>query len=460
MGGAPRTILELTLLDDGDIIKPGMKFLSCDAAELAVCELYEKKGKLSVVSGRAGLEKGPARLAVGCSCGGANCGRFNINFSIAAKVWTCSRATRFECSNLAVPSQRFGTTAYTPQMLAPLLLRLMVEGDDVTAREVRATVSNTAGRNLSATYIKSTRMAARQQFDGDPVEALAMMPALAAALIEQNWKVEIFTRNADEMRLELLRIAEAKHAEWNASREAPLRTRFDPTVVPTLPTDAKYLFGFAISPPSAEQLHERSQHFASSDFAHCTEVKGLGGVLGSRYASDSNKALADIAHVRLLANEDEAAWTMLNKATLRAVPSFDRADQVDASDGDKGGKASKKKIFLLVKSFLDFKHRAEALAKSGGKATADAYREAFHAKWRRRHRRDKAGLVPAGVRRRIGAEEDAVQFPAACVAAGGSLRVPTIQAHKKLSTHHTDPIEPEYPPHRAKNLSTPKLALN
>ena len=34
----------LPLLDDGDIIKRGMKFLSRDAAELAVYELYEKKG--------------------------------------------------------------------------------------------------------------------------------------------------------------------------------------------------------------------------------------------------------------------------------------------------------------------------------------------------------------------------------------------------------------------------------
>ena len=63
-----------------------------------------------------------------------------------------------------------------------------------------------------------------------------------------------------------------------------------------------------------------------------------------------------------------------------------------------------------MKSFLDFKHRAEALAKSGGKATADAYREAFHAK----SVPDIALIRPdwsADVRRRIGAEEDAVQFP-------------------------------------------------
>ena len=86
------------------------------------------------------------------------------------------------------------------------------------------------------------------------------------------------------------------------------------------------------------------------------------------------------------------------------------------------------KKILHVKSFLDFKHCAEALAKSGGKATEDAYREAFHAK----SVADTALIRPgwsADVRRRIGAEEDAVQFPAAYVAAGGSLRVPTIQAH-------------------------------
>ena len=167
-------------------------------------------------------------------------------------------------------------------------------------------------------------------------------------------------------------------------------------------------------------------------------MKGLGGVLGSRYASDSNKALADIAHVRLLANEDEPAWTMLNKATLRAVPSFDRADQVDASDGDKGGKAFGKEDFpALVKSFLDFKHRAKALAKSGGKATADAYREAFHAKWRRRHRLEKAGLVrrrpPADRRRRR---------------RGAVPRRVRRRRRVTSSTHHTGPLEVEYPPYR------------
>ena len=76
--------------------------------------------------------------------------------------------------------------------------------------------------------------------------------------------------------------------------------------------------------------------FSAADFAQCAlhgeAGGGGGGVIGARCTLDSNRHLVPSAMCRVFGNEDGGAWRLLNKATLEAVPNYDKPGQVDRRD--------------------------------------------------------------------------------------------------------------------------------
>ena len=80
------------------------------------------------------------------------------------------------------------------------------------------------------------------------------------------------------------------------------RDEFDFKSVPNVDDNLINIICYALSPPFAIDLYNECHKFSCSDFTHGRH-RTFAGILGSRYALNSNRSLVDLVHVRLLFNE-------------------------------------------------------------------------------------------------------------------------------------------------------------
>lgn len=385
-GDPPRKLADL--LSVSTILAPLNERNTRDEAQLVSFEYFERSQKFPLMTGK-GLCKNTERLVMMCSCRTPDCGKLSWYFSSPMPTqcrWICKEVHPFKCEGPTSPSRSTGCTAYTVEMLKPLVTGSfnVSKMKFLTAEMCRVLLTAYCPRPLSSSFIQRLRNALREDVFGSPYAAVKMLPCVAQALKNKGWVVQLFYLTSTEMSAELLEIAKTdfeKRKKLLAANNALMdNIQFDDSVVPKVENGMKYIVGYLLCPPNASQLHDYCHRFSVSDFTHCKH-RGLKGVLGSRYMLNSNRSLVDIAHVRLLRNEDETAWRILNQATVLSVPFFDDEQHVDASDADKGAHAAFKRHFPKSGRFLDYFHRVQALSKSAPRSLAvQHYQKAFNCK--------------------------------------------------------------------------------
>lgn len=347
-----------------------------DDAELLTAERFEAARRLPVCNGK-GLCKRSDRLVVGCACRTDGCGVTAWSFRAGADLWACVKLLPFVCTDEPKPSRHFGTTAYSVGMLRPLLLARVAE-DQFTVSMATTLLSQYCARPLPKSFVRRVVDSCSESEDG-LTTLTERLPCVIAALADKGWLATLFTVSADEMHAELMDTARADHE--HAQKELPLdkQSPFDPTIVPNCPLDKRYVVGYALAPPHVAQLYAQCHPISMADFVHCAN-RTHGGTLGSRYVLDANRDLVDLVHVRLLLNECERAWDVLNRFTNVFIQSFDQESHIDCNDGEHGCTESFQKHFKVAKRFHDYKTRCDVLSKKSPHGSAvTSYKRAFSA---------------------------------------------------------------------------------
>lgn len=424
-GNPPRKLADL--LSVSTVIAPFEERKTRDEAQLVSFEYFERAQKFPLMTGK-GLCKNTERLVVMCSCKTSNCGKVMWSFSSPMSTqcrWICKEVHPFICEGPTPVSRTTGCTAYNIDMLKPLIIGSfnVSKMKNLTAEMCRALLTAYCPRPLSASFIQRLRNAVSVNVFGSPYEAVNKLPCVAQALKKKGWVVQLFYLTSSEMSDELLEIAKSDFekrkkalasnslmAYQNGSTSSPLL--FGESVIPKVEDGKKYIVGYLLCPPNASHLHDYCHRFSVSDFTHCKH-RSLKGILGSRYMLNSNRSLVDIAHVRLLRNEDEKAWRILNQATVLSVPFFDDKQHVDTSDADKGAHAAFRRHFPTSGRFLDYFHRVQALSKSAPRSlVVQHYQKAFNCK-STSELDDCKQLMASNVRTVLEKFEDSEQYPVA-----------------------------------------------
>jgi len=406
------------------------------AAELLTAERYENEGKFLVVSGVKN-RKNRLRLSAGCSCRNGTCGKTTWTArSVKEGMYICSEYRPFTCTGITPSSQALGSTAYSVEMLAPVVTVAVAANPKITAKAIAALLAAYVRRELTNSFISRVKKFVlkplRAPNDGEDPDAngdhftagkygVGDLPVLKAALQARGWLVNYVTMSSLEMQAELLRIAKDAHAVQQALVKVPGdRVPFDPRTVETLVDegpDVRYVTAYSLSPPGADAWTKHAHRWSMSDFAHArTGAANLMGTIGARLFQDANNSLADVAIVRCLGNEDMKAWLMLNAATERACPNYDEDEQIDAHDGQKGATSAHKQSFKKAKEVRDKRHRkdniaARAASKGGGQAACEFYEQAFRARTLEELAAIKATFPPL-IAEYLNQISDEMQYPA------------------------------------------------
>lgn len=371
-GNPPRMLRDLE--QSQPILEAGRTTSCRDEAELLTAERFELSRRLPVCNGK-GLCKRSDRLVVGCACRTDGCGVTAWSFRAGADVWACVKLHPFRCTDEPKPSRHYGTTAYSVGMLRPLLLA-HAAADHFTVSMASNLLTHYCARTLPKSFVRRVVDSCSDSADDLTIQT-ERLPCVIAALEDKGWLASLFTVSADEMRAELLDTARTDHARAQRDLSPDDHTPFDESIVPNCPPDKRYVVGYALAPPHAAQLYAKCHPISLSDFSHCPN-RMHAGTLGSRYVLDANHNLVDLVHVRLLLNECERSWDVLNRFTDAIIDTFDQPRHIDCNDGDHGCAESFYKHFREAKRFHDYKPRCEALAKVAphGRAVT-AYKRAF-----------------------------------------------------------------------------------
>lgn len=379
-GDPPRSLAELRTITN--IISVGDRVSCRDVAEIRTAERFEVSRKLPVVNGR-GLCKRYERLSVGCSCRQVDCGKTVWTFSLARSEenpWICIELRSFKCLLETEASRVHGSTAYSIDMLRPLIAQHIMNTWKMTISTVGTILADYCARKLSSSFLRRIVDAVKKDIVGDPSEEVKKLPCVIYALQEKGWTASLYSLNASQMKTELLIIAKQDHEYMQRNLAEGDRSPFNPSAVPELDDHFEYVVGFSLSPPYVANLYSNCHSYSSSDFVICDGTE-YAGILGSRYAMNPNRGLVDLAHVRLLFNEGERSWDVLNYATMMAVPTLDNKDHVDVSHRANGSITSFETHFKSAHSFYDYKRRVEAIGNSAvGKRGVWAYKKACTSK--------------------------------------------------------------------------------
>ena len=436
-GNAPRRLADLLAVEA--ILSKGDEAQHRDEAELLTCEFFEIDGKLTTIKKvegmtAAGLCKTNDRLVIGCACPDVGCkGRvaWNKGKGVGA-VWRCTSVTKSSCLGITEASQKNGTTAYSVGMLKPTIIPLL-HADRGTKGKVlairlqeftkRAMMSD---KGLPIPLVYKMKSEALKDIDGDPDKATHELPALIASYNDLGWQLNMEKKDSVQMAKLLGDSAKDKHRRMQSALPVAARQTYEDSelagqvegAVALLDANRSYVSSVSIVPPNAAHMYDHSHHVTSSDFTH---LKGssntVGGIIGSRYGTGSNRELLDLAHTVWWGNESEEAWSKLNRATIAAIPAYNSPTTVDCTDGDKGARAAHDVTFPQAVHFFDFKHRKEAIAKipaarGRGAAGAQAYDDTFNCSSADKIAAAKEGMADA-TRALLAKVPDNEQYPAA-----------------------------------------------
>lgn len=440
-GDPPRSLAQLAsfpVLLSRDITKR-----TRDEAELLSCEYYEHNNKFPVFTGK-GQSKSCERLFMKCSCDLMDCGLVGWVYCSRGSeepFWKCTKFTPFKCIGATEPSKQTGFTVYAINMLKPIIIQNLDKAkiQSLTVNMCRNLLLSYCARKLSTSFVQRLRKSIQQDVFGTPSQSIKKLPCVAQALSDKGWVVQIIVVSSGEMYNELVNIHRAEFDKVEQSKPVTERALYDPSVVPSLPDDNIYVVGFLLCPPNAEHLHQYCHRFSVSDFTHCKH-RELKGILGSRYMLNGNRSLVDIAHVRLLRNEDEISWRILNQATCLSVRNFDSSNHIDASDADKGAHSAYRRHFPHSGRFLDYYHRVQALQKTGARSlSVQHFKKAFQCKTVEELQRCKSEM-PQNVRSIIEKYPDEEQFPVCAKYLRGQMGSSAVESanHALLAVREMD----------------------
>ena len=158
--------------------------------------------------------------------------------------------------------------------------------------------------------------------------------------------------------------------------------------------------------------------------AHLKQGAKLSGNIASRFLLDADDRIGHLGHVIIYRNEDKAAWDQLNDLTMDVLPGFDVAEQIDASDGDKGAAKSFDDKMTNAQRVRDYLHVVNYLkekvkvSEGGGKYAAAKYKKAFECKTMQQLK-DVIEQLPPKIKLRFSNMDPATFFPCASTNGAG-----------------------------------------
>ena len=325
----------------------------------------------------------------------------------------------FSCTQIHQSGvQRKATTAYSANMVSPLIMEAMRVNPKAKTKDLKALVQNNLNLPVTDTLLRAAMSKATKQIAGELLdtstqpslllhghpshrcrlrlltgtltEEMELLPVLVQALNDDGHQCNLITVNSTEMVELMLQIGKGDH-------EARMKRTSDKTVFdadaylneyPEINEDKTYVLGFAFTPSTTlavNKLADVDPHcnrpfhpIYIADFGHLQgAMKGVYGVAGRLDADNHWFPSADLM---ILANESGSTWGELLNMVKETDPHLDQFDATLLADGDKGMMSAVDKLGCL-EYFICAYHRGKTVSMTPGcgSATKHIYDKMVHA---------------------------------------------------------------------------------
>ena len=209
-----------------------------------------------------------------------------------------------ECDDCPGP----GSCAFSPKHLAPLMIT-SIENDKLKPAEAGKKLKEYCARELTYSFLKrvvnyTKALAGIESSKGDDIDSVAMLPCYVAAFNSVGWRASFDTCTAKEMKNQIVEMAKSAHDrdekqkknECQRNKETFVASRFDPSGIPDLDKNRKYVNSYTLSPlATAPHLWGGVPDvLVSADFAHCSYKGEPTGTLGCTVGHDLNGHLIEL----------------------------------------------------------------------------------------------------------------------------------------------------------------------
>ena len=352
-------------------------------AQLRSASFFESRGAL------ASKSTSTTDLDWRCPCKKKGCCRVYWHRLVNGN-WKCTIATGKRCIgeyDVEIRKQ-FGNSVYTIHMFCHLVAHLHDPGNrrKLKNKDMQQVLAPYIHNKLSDTFLSRLAQLVRDvsASTGDE-KSVEWVYAVAAALENKGWGVDVETMDAGEMQKVVNTIAQTEHyydqkekkAKAKAAKKPFKATKFQKRNAPQVAaTDddgnpVAYLRRWALTSPYLPTVVQHTPLITASDFTHATTRDG--GVFGVRVLQDAGGSILPLAITFNYGNEDKRAWAYMNGETLKALPEYDSDKYVDITDRCKGEPDAHNEVIPNTRSFYDPHHMRGNIKDMVNKSAADAY---------------------------------------------------------------------------------------
>lgn len=305
--------------------------------------------------------------------------------------WLCSSVVPHSCSSWPVLCDGEGgsCTNYTAKQLAPALMsaadtQIRRGGASLSAQTVTELIRPYVTRSPNSfppSFIFRTKREAYDMVNGAQKDQASLIAPLKRLLEEDGHLLDVVTVGKEQQKAILLDLAK-KEFDLLHKNDEPPRPRFSEPpdlydVLDEYDDDTKFLYAVKFSPSYAGALAAKLRGVRSFDAYHMKT--SLGGTAFATWGVTANNNIVCLGLTWYADNECHPCWAGHIETVKQRCPAIDSHGHYNIVDGDKGYSAAHDEHFNLTKKFLCVVHKADHVAKRGGKSARALYKKAVKA---------------------------------------------------------------------------------